>query len=861
MDASSAESPSELERLRRRVAELEATESLLAREQAARSELANVLEHLSDAFICLNDVWQYTYVSKKAAEIFGRTPEDLIGKHLWTEFPEGVAQKFHHAYYKALADQVPIILEEYYAPWDRWFENRIYPAKNGLSIFFTDITERKKADEDRTRLLALTEETTSLVAFADADGVLLQLNPAGRRMLGIPPDEKQLSGILRYLPERLHRRHVSEVLPSALREGVWRGESALLSLDGRETPVSLAILVHKRPDASTESLSIIARDISPQKLQEAKLRESEARYRTIVENAPEAVLMLDVGTRRFVDFNDNALRLFGYTRDQLSIMGPADLSPPLQPGGRSSEEAAAERLEQAASGGRPVFDWIHRTARGVEFPCEVRLVRVPSETSVLIRGSILDISERKRAEEALRESEARFRQIAETVRDVFWIGTPDLSEILYVSPAFEEIWGRPRKELYRSAATWNQAIHPDDGGSALRSVSSGGRMDNTYRIIRPDGEIRWIRERAFPILDAGGLAYRVVGVAEDVTDVKEAEAELRESRRQLEEALKNTQDRMVQLEEQVRGRSRLGMIVGKSAAMQELYRRIRLAGQSPVNVLITGESGTGKEMSARAIHDQGVRKGGPFIAVNCSAIPESLLESELFGHVKGAFTGAVRDKPGLFQSAEGGTLFLDEVGDMPASLQVKVLRALQEREIRRVGDEKPIKVDVHLITATNRGLKQLIESGAMREDFYYRIRVFEIRLPSLRERKDDIPLLVSHFVEEFSLSKRKKIRGISAEAMRFLMDYPWPGNVRELRNTLEHAFVTVTGDTIRLSDFPAALRNPSPDVARPVALQSDPERERIVEALTKTGGHRGKAAALLGCSRVTLWKNMRRFNL
>jgi PAS domain S-box-containing protein len=858
MGSRPAEEPSELERLRR---QLEAAEQLLAREQAGRGELANVLERVSDAFVSLNDVWQYTYVSAKAAEIFGRKPEELLGKHIWTEFPEGVGQKFHHAYYKALADQVPIFLEEYYPPWDRWYENRIYPSKNGLSIFFTDVTERRKAEENRTRLVALTQETTDLVAFTDAGGVLLHLNPAGRRLLGIPADDKAASAMLRYIPERLHRRHVQEVLPTAQRDGVWRGESALLSLDGRETPVSQVLLVHKKADGTTEYMSIIARDISPQKRQEAQLRDSEARYRTIVENAPEAVLVLDVGSRRFVDVNDNAVRLFGFTREQLLTLGPADLSPPAQPGGRPSAEAVAERHDEAIRGGRPVFEWMSRTARGLDFPCEVRLVRVPSESDLLIRGSIIDISERKRAEEALRESEGRFRQIAETIRDVFWIGTPDLSEILYVSPAFEEIWGRPRKELYRSAATWNQAIHPDDGGPALRAVSSSGRMDNIYRIIRADGEIRWIRERAFPILDAAGLAYRVVGVAEDVTDIKEAEAELRESRRQLEEALKNTQDRMVQLEEQVRGRSRLGMIVGKSAPMQEVYRRIRLAGQSPVNVLITGESGTGKEMSARAIHDQGARKSGPFIAVNCSAIPESLLESELFGHVRGAFTGAVRDKTGLFTSAEGGTLFLDEVGDMPAALQVKVLRALQEREIRRVGDEKPIKVDVQLLTATNRNLKQLLETGAMREDFYYRIRVFEIRLPSLRERKDDIPLLVSHVVEELSLAKRKKIRGISAEAMRFLMDYPWPGNVRELRNALEHAFVTVTGDTIRLSDFPAALRSPSPDQVRPVLLETDPERERIVQALTKTGGHRGKAAALLGCSRVTLWKNMRRYNL
>ncbi|HLY11109.1 MAG TPA: sigma 54-interacting transcriptional regulator, partial [Planctomycetota bacterium] len=212
---------------------------------------------------------------------------------------------------------------------------------------------------------------------------------------------------------------------------------------------------------------------------------------------------------------------------------------------------------------------------------------------------------------------------------------------------------------------------------------------------------------------------------------------------------------------------------------------------------------------------------------------------------------------------------LDEVGDMPPTLQVKVLRALQEREIHRVGDEKSIKVDVHLITATNRNLRELLASGMMREDFYYRIRVFEIRLPPLRDRKDDIPILVSHFIEEFSVSKRKKVRGITADAMRFLISYSWPGNVRELRNALEHAFVTVSGDSIRLSDFPTSLRSPAPVL--PAAQKTpdrdsgdsgpDPERERILEALKKTGGHRGKAAKLLGCSRVTLWKHVRRLGI
>src|SRR6185295_8933899 len=218
MSAAPAEQPSELDRLRQRVAELE----------AAHAETKNVLDRVTDAFVSLNDLWQYTYVSPKAAELFGRKAEDLIGKHIWTEFPEGIAQKFHPAYYRALADQVPLFLEEYYPPWDRWFENRIYPSKNGLSIFFTDITVRKKSEENRARLEALMDGTPDLVGFADAEGRVLHLNPAGRRLLALPEGGKNLGRVLQYIPDRLHRRFVDEVLPSAVRDGVWRGETTLL---------------------------------------------------------------------------------------------------------------------------------------------------------------------------------------------------------------------------------------------------------------------------------------------------------------------------------------------------------------------------------------------------------------------------------------------------------------------------------------------------------------------------------------------------------------------------------------------------------------------------------------------------------
>lgn len=325
-------------------------------------------------------------------------------------------------------------------------------------------------------------------------------------------------------------------------------------------------------------------------------------------------------------------------------------------------------------------------------------------------------------------------------------------------------------------------------------------------------------------------------------------------------------ERIAILEEQTKSRGAFQQMVGESTPMQEVFRRLRLAAQSDVTVLLSGESGTGKELAARAIHALSARKDRPFLGVNCAAIPETLLESELFGHVKGAFTGAIRDKVGVFQAAHGGTLFLDEVGDMNPLLQLKLLRVLQEREVQRVGDNRPFKVDVRLITATNKDLKQLLASGALREDFYYRIRVFEITLPPLRERRDDIPLLVNYFVDELSRARGKTVKGIARDALQRMLDYPWPGNVRELKNAIEHALVIVGSDHIGLLDLPQELRFPSGywTKLRPESMltpEEQAERRRIVDALQKTGGNRSAAARTLGFSRVTLWKKMRRLGL
>ena len=301
--------------------------------------------------------------------------------------------------------------------------------------------------------------------------------------------------------------------------------------------------------------------------------------------------------------------------------------------------------------------------------------------------------------------------------------------------------------------------------------------------------------------------------------------------------------------------------------MQSIYELIRQAGTSDASVLIEGKSGTGKELVAKAIHYNSSRSDRPFITVNSSAIPETLLESELFGHVKGAFTGALYDRAGRFENADGGTIFLDEIGELSLGAQVKLLRVVQEKTFERVGSSKTQHVDVRIISATNKRLKNLMESKEFREDLYYRLRVFPINLPPLYDRKEDIPLLVQHFLDRNNDKMGKNIKKVEAKALGALLDYDWPGNIRELENALEYAFVRVDGDEIRLNDLPAEVLSLSglSSVKGEYELKSsttpDEEREMIESALRDAGGNKSKTAKLLAIGRTTLYKKMKEYNI
>ena len=323
-------------------------------------------------------------------------------------------------------------------------------------------------------------------------------------------------------------------------------------------------------------------------------------------------------------------------------------------------------------------------------------------------------------------------------------------------------------------------------------------------------------------------------------------------------------------------RTHFHRFVGKSQPMQRIYALIESVGKVDTTVLITGESGTGKELVAEALHEESPRRNRPLVKVDCTAIPEDLLESELFGHKKGSFTGADRDRLGRILQADGGTLFLDEIGDISSRMQLRLLRFLQERTFYPVGQDQPIQVDVRVVTATNADLKEKVRRDQFREDLYFRLRVVDIILPPLRERKEDIPLLAQHFLTVFENRMKKGVSGLSDSVMELLLNHSWPGNIRELEHVIERAYVLCLGDTITTDHLPAEImiaeapREPSqkPALHHPVQvdsissqMESADEIERIIDALRRTAGNKAKAARLLGFDRSTLYRKISSYNI
>jgi two-component system, NtrC family, response regulator HydG len=422
--------------------------------------------------------------------------------------------------------------------------------------------------------------------------------------------------------------------------------------------------------------------------------------------------------------------------------------------------------------------------------------------------------------------------------------------ITYWNAAAEKILGYRKKDVLgktcdvlNSPNCMSSRLASGDGKCALFTA---GKIDRKRCMVTAkNGSSRYLLKNARVLKDKQG---RVIGGVENIVDITE----------QVEK-----ENEIQQLRRELKGRCSFCKIVGSHYTMQNIYELIDLAKDSSATVLIYGESGTGKELVAQAIHHSSSRRNKPFVKVNCAALTESLLESELFGHVKGAFTDAIRDRKGRFEEAHGGTIFLDEIGDLPLSVQVKLLRVLQDKVIERVGENRSIKVDVRIIAATLKNLQKLIDLGQFREDLYYRLNVIPISVPPLRSRKTDIPLLADHFMNKFRQETGKLITACDKNVLDALLKYSWPGNVRELENTLEYAFVTCRTDTIKTHNLPEHIANSlhQGGTKQSSGKNKNDEKIRVMKALDMARGNKTKAAQLLGLSRVGLWKKIKRYNL
>jgi PAS domain S-box-containing protein len=590
-----------------------------------------------------------------------------------------------------------------------------------------------------------------------------------------------------------------------------------------------------------EHILAMIRDVSRRKQAEEALLRSEHRYRAFVANSSEAIgcvefdppipldlLEDEIIARAYrghiVEANDALARQRGYSGASEIIGHPlAERRDPYDQLNREMDRRIV----------RNGFRHTDFEARIHDEYGNVRYVAA-SGFGVIEEGHVLrlwvvnrDVTEQTEVRQALVESEQRFRQMAENIREVFWLEDRRERRLMYVSPAYELIWGQSRESLGENPEKWIEAVHPADRSELNRSRSGpdGDDWEAQYRIIRPDGSIRWINDRGFPVRDEKGEIYRVAGIAEDITERQLRDEQLRTLKDQL-------QRENVQLREVIESEHVDERIVGESQAIRRVLAEIETVAATDATVLISGETGTGKELVARMVHRLSRQAERPLVTVNCAALASSLIESELFGHEKGAFTGALSRRLGRFELADRGTIFLDEIGDLPLEVQAKLLRVLQQGEFERLGGTQTLHVSVRVIAATNRNLRDMVRSGGFRPDLYYRLNAFPLEVPPLRERREDIPLLVQHFLTRLSRSLGKELTSMSKESLEWLVQHSWPGNIRELFHAVERAAIRSRGPVIWIED---------PD-QRDVLSESDSlldrladvERDQILRVLADT---------------------------
>ncbi len=588
-------------------------------------------------------------------------------------------------------------------------------------------------------------------------------------------------------------------------------------------------------------------------------------YRTIFELSPIGLILLG---ETFEECNELACQLLACKRDDILGHSLLDFSPPRQPSGRDSKKSAQEYTVAALSGAPQSFPWQIKCKDGGLVDTELSMKTIEIEGRDFILLGMQDITDRKRAVEALRESEALLSVIFNESTQLMGVMEPNGTLIKANRMADESTSADLSQELNKpfwETSWWSHSLKEQ---KRLREAISRAAQGELVRLEAthptPEGGLMYVEMSLNPVKDGTGKVVLLVTESRDITEKKGTELKLHQTLAELEEAKQQLTIENVYLKEEIGQTYNSHNIVGSSPVLKDVLMRVRQVANTRATVLILGETGTGKELIARAIHESSDRQSRPLVKVNCATLPATLIESELFGHEKGAFTGATTSKAGRFELADKGTIFLDEIGEMPLDLQAKLLRVLQEGEFERLGSEQTKRVDVRIIAATNRDLHKLSANGEFRLDLYYRLNVFPIICPLLRKRKEDIPLLAEYFVKKFAGEIGRRIVEIPEEEIGKLISHHWPGNLREFQNIIESSVITSMDGVFRLESWFKPSGVPTAGSSGGIASMEENERSHIISALEATdcrvSGEKG-AAKILDMNAQTLTSRIKKLGI
>jgi len=860
----------ELDSARKRIARLEASELELQRLQdklrTSEEAYRAAFESTGTAMMLVEEDTTITMWNSRLEEVTGYTAEYAQKGQKWTTFvhPDDMGRLMNY-HVKRRQDPSSVPAEYEFRLKHRSGEIRdilmnvgMIPGTKQSLISLIDITGRKRIEralgESERKYRDLFENANDIIYEHDFEGKLLSANAAAIALFGFSSEDLNRKTIWDIIDPAYHavaRKHIAQKISGPGSTGPY--DLLARTLKGAPVWIEVSSRLVKNDAGAPVCIQGIARDITDRRHTEDLLQESERRFRETAEAMHVGIIEMDVDWKlHFV--NTWGLRLFGYDGEDLAQ------------GLNARSVLPAEEQEHAR---RDIGNVLSGDYRGG--PQEYRLIR--KDASVFyalinsypmvkdgrpwgIRACIIDISSLKEAQEQLQLSEERFRGMFSQSP----IGMALCSaggKLLDVNRSFREIFG----------------LRGEDGLDDMGGFFAG--LKDTCESVRHDGEARfemeysggkgprWLDWRLTLLKTAGKGENIVLAQVQDVTEQRNTEAaRLEKVRNEAQKA-----QRMVEgLRKELVQNARFHNMVSRSPAMRGIFEILPQIAQSAATVLITGESGTGKELIARSLHELSSRAAKPFVAINCSALPDTLLESELFGYKAGAFTDAKKDKPGKFALAESGSLFLDEIGDISSAMQVKLLRVLQEKIYEPLGATAPIKADVRVITATNKDLAAMVKKGGFREDLFYRIKVISIKLPTLAERRCDIPLLCDHFIGLFNTRYRKEVKGITDDALNVLLSHSFPGNIRELENIIEHAFIFCAGDMIEVNHLPAELKAESEnrELAKSVSGVrdfKDLEKVYIESILEETGGNKLEAAKKLGVHKATLFRKIRQLGI